>query len=63
PILTQRISQKKPENLAVTVITLEEKIKGWLNQINRSNNEPFKLDSKLLWGYKGLSFAKPNKIS
>lgn len=55
PILTKRISQKKPENLAVTVITLEEKIKGWLNQINRSNNEPFKLNSKLLWGYKGLT--------
>jgi tRNA(fMet)-specific endonuclease VapC len=55
PILTQRISQKRPEHLAVTVITLEEKIKGWLEQINKSNNEPFKPNSKLVWGYKGLA--------
>lgn len=54
PIVTQRIIQKKTENLAVTVITLGEKIKGWLNQINKSNNEPFKPNSRLVWGYKGL---------
>ncbi|MBK1987571.1 type II toxin-antitoxin system VapC family toxin [Sphaerospermopsis aphanizomenoides BCCUSP55] len=54
PRVAQRISQKKPENLAVTVITFEEKIKGWLNEINKSNNEPFKPNSKLIWGYKGL---------
>jgi hypothetical protein len=41
---------KKPETLAVTVITLGEKIKGWLNQINKSNNEPFKPNSRLVWG-------------
>ncbi|BAY25033.1 hypothetical protein NIES2100_48330 [Calothrix sp. NIES-2100] len=54
-MVTKRISQNKPESLAVTVITLEEKIKGWLNKINNSNNEPFKPNSQLLWAYKGLS--------
>ncbi|MFM6266878.1 MAG: type II toxin-antitoxin system VapC family toxin, partial [Dolichospermum sp.] len=52
PRVMQRINQKKPENLAVTVITFEEKIKGWLKEINKSNNEPFKPNSKLVWGYK-----------
>ncbi|MFM6255249.1 MAG: type II toxin-antitoxin system VapC family toxin [Dolichospermum sp.] len=55
PRVMQRINQKKPENLAVTVITFEEKIKGWLKEINKSNNEPFKPNSKLVWGYKGLA--------
>lgn len=55
PILIQRISQKKPESLAVTVITLEEKIKGWLKAINNRNNEPLKSNSKLIWAYKGLA--------
>jgi tRNA(fMet)-specific endonuclease VapC len=54
-MVTKRISQKKPESLAVTVITLEEKIKGWLKEINNSNNEPFKPNSKLVWAYKGLA--------
>ncbi len=55
PILIQRISQNKPESLAVTVITLEEKIKGWLKAINNRNNEPLKSNSKLIWAYKGLA--------
>lgn len=54
-LVTHRISQKKPENLAVTVITLEEKMKGWLNEINKRNNEAFRVNSKLLWAYKGLA--------
>ncbi|UKO97035.1 type II toxin-antitoxin system VapC family toxin [Nostoc sp. UHCC 0870] len=54
-IITKRISKKNPENLAVTVITLEEKMKGWLNEINKSNNEAFRVNSKLLWAYKGLA--------
>lgn len=55
PIVAKHISQKKPESLAVTVITLEEKMKGWLSKININNNEPFKSSSKLVWAYKGLS--------
>ncbi|MDZ7958958.1 MAG: type II toxin-antitoxin system VapC family toxin [Aulosira sp. DedQUE10] len=54
-ILIQRISKNKPKNLAVTVITLEEKIKGWLKVIKNSNNEPFKSNNKFVWAYKGLA--------
>ncbi|YAF97353.1 MAG: type II toxin-antitoxin system VapC family toxin [Nodularia sp. CChRGM 3473] len=42
PIVAKRISQKKPESLAVTVITLEEKMKGWLRKMNINNNEPLR---------------------
>lgn len=54
PILTQRISQKNPDNIALTVITLEEKMKGWLNTINKYNSYPFD-SNKLVWAYKGLA--------
>lgn len=53
PLVTQRIRQQNPENLAITVITFEEKVKGWLNVINKYNNQPSKYD-KLIWAYKGL---------
>lgn len=53
PAVTQRIRRMKPENLAVTVITLQEKMKGWLKAIHDCNNQPFKSD-KLIWAYKGL---------
>lgn len=53
PLVTQRIRQQNPENLAITVITFEEKVKGWLNVINKYNNQLSKYD-KLIWGYKGL---------
>jgi tRNA(fMet)-specific endonuclease VapC len=54
-ILTKRISQKNPENIALTVITLEEKMKGWLKSINEYNNNPFKSNNKLVWAYKRLA--------
>lgn len=53
PEVTQRVKRIKPENLAVTVITLQEKMKGWLKAIHDCNNQPFKSD-KLIWAYKGL---------
>lgn len=55
PVLIQRIRQKRPESIAVTAITLGEKIKGWLKAVNNNNNEPFKVNSKLVWAYKGLT--------
>ncbi|WP_225896279.1 PIN domain-containing protein [Amazonocrinis nigriterrae] len=55
PTVIQRISQKKPENLAVTVITLEEKIKGWLKSIKDCNSNLSKYNTKLVWAYKGLA--------
>ncbi|MCC5609558.1 type II toxin-antitoxin system VapC family toxin [Nostoc sp. CHAB 5834] len=53
PLVTQRIRQQNSPNLAITVITFEEKVKGWLNVINKYSNQPSKYD-KLIWGYKGL---------
>jgi tRNA(fMet)-specific endonuclease VapC len=54
PEVTQRIKIKNPENLAVTVITLEEKLQGRLNNINESNKKPLKSD-KLIASYKRLA--------
>ncbi|MHC5740774.1 MAG: type II toxin-antitoxin system VapC family toxin [Nostoc sp.] len=54
PEVTQRIRRKKPENLAVTVITLEEKLRGRLKSINEYNNKPLKSD-KLIAAYKRLA--------
>ncbi|MHC5860161.1 type II toxin-antitoxin system VapC family toxin [Nostoc sp.] len=54
PEVTQRIKRKNPENLAVTVITLEEKLRGRLKNINEYNNKPLKSD-KLIAGYKRLA--------
>ncbi|MEH1924888.1 type II toxin-antitoxin system VapC family toxin [Nostoc sp.] len=54
PEVTQRIKRKNPENLAVTVITLEEKLRGRLKNINEYNNKPLKSD-KLIAAYKRLA--------
>ena len=54
PEVTQRIRRKNPENLAVTVITLEEKLRGRLKNINEYNNKPLKSD-KLIAAYKRLA--------
>ncbi|BCL37394.1 type II toxin-antitoxin system VapC family toxin [Nostoc sp. MS1] len=54
PEVTQRIKIKRPENLAVTVITLEEKLRGRLKNINEYNNKPLKSD-KLIAAYKRLA--------
>ncbi|AVZ30869.1 type II toxin-antitoxin system VapC family toxin [Nodularia spumigena CS-584] len=55
PIVTQRISQENPENIALTVITLQEQMKGWLKEINKYNSQPFNSNNKLVWAYKGLA--------
>jgi tRNA(fMet)-specific endonuclease VapC len=39
PFVTQRIIHKNPENLAITVITVQEKLQGWLSVINRYNSQ------------------------
>lgn len=54
PEVTQRISGKNPGNLAVTVITLEEKLRGRLKNVNEYNNKPLKSD-KLIAAYKRLA--------
>lgn len=49
----QRINQMNFANTAITVVTLEEQMKGWLNVINRYNDQPFQ-SQKLILAYKGL---------
>jgi tRNA(fMet)-specific endonuclease VapC len=49
---------------AVTVITLEEQMKGWLNLINKYNDRPSQSE-KLILAYKGMrdSVEYINKIT
>ncbi|BAY99360.1 hypothetical protein NIES37_33420 [Tolypothrix tenuis PCC 7101] len=53
PLLQQRINQINPENLAITVVTLEEQMKGWLNVINKYNDKSPQSEN-LIMAYKGL---------
>ncbi|MBD2166747.1 type II toxin-antitoxin system VapC family toxin [Calothrix membranacea FACHB-236] len=53
PLLQQRINQINYENLAITVITLEEQMKGWLNIINKYNDKSPQSEN-LIMAYKGL---------
>jgi tRNA(fMet)-specific endonuclease VapC len=53
PIVTQRLNQINFVNTAITVVTLEEQMKGWLNVINKYNNQPSQSENLIL-AYKGL---------
>jgi tRNA(fMet)-specific endonuclease VapC len=53
PTVTQHLKQINFVNTAITVVTLEEQIKGWLNVINSYNNQPSQSE-KLILAYKGL---------
>ena len=50
PLLTQRINQVNPQELAVTVITVEEQMRGWL-KVTRGKNAQ---EERLIWAYQGL---------
>jgi tRNA(fMet)-specific endonuclease VapC len=49
PWLKQRINQINPQELAVTVITVEEQMRGWLKAI-RANSQK----ERIIWAYQGL---------
>ncbi len=53
PNVLQRINQVNSGNLAITVVTLEEQMKGWLNVINKYNDK-FPQSENLIMAYKGL---------
>ncbi len=53
PIVKQRINQISFANTAITVVTLEEQMKGWLNVINKYNEQSSQSE-KLILAYKGL---------
>lgn len=49
PLVKQRVNQVSIGNIAVTVITVEEQMRGWLDAIRKSSNA-----QRLAWGYLGL---------
>lgn len=51
PMMVQRV-EVNAENLAVTIVTVEEVIRGWFNVINQAS-APAQAD-KLVWGYSRL---------
>jgi len=51
PMMVQRV-EVNAENLAVTIVTVEEVIRGWFNVINQAS-APSQAD-KLVWGYTRL---------
>ena len=50
-MMVQRV-EVNAENLAVTIVTVEEVIRGWFNVINQAS-APSQAD-KLVWGYTRL---------
>ncbi|MEZ4862909.1 MAG: type II toxin-antitoxin system VapC family toxin [Caldilineaceae bacterium] len=49
PQVAERAYNLSPEEIAVTVISAEEQIRGWLNAIRRAE-----VGDRLTWGYLGL---------
>ena len=49
PLIKQRIDRVKSQDIAVTVITVEEQMRGWLDVIRQSSEA-----KRLKWGYLGL---------
>lgn len=49
PLVKKRVNQVNLEEIAVTVITVEEQMRGWLNAIRQSSDA-----QRLIWGYLGL---------
>ncbi|MBG1269227.1 type II toxin-antitoxin system VapC family toxin [Nostoc sp. WHI] len=49
PLIKQRINQVNFQDIAVTVITVEEQMRGWLDAIRQSSEA-----ERIRWGYLGL---------
>lgn len=52
PLVSKRVSEVKPEELAITLITVQEQMRGWLNVVRRESES-----ERLVWAYTGLSDA------
>ena len=49
PLVKQRVDRVNREEIAVTIISVEEQTRGWHNVIRQSGQS-----DRLLWAYKGL---------
>jgi len=49
PLVIQRVNAVNSEDIGLTVITVEEQMRGWLNAIRQSSRP-----DRLLWAYIGL---------
>lgn len=49
PVVKQRVSRVNYQEVAITVISVEEQMRGWLNIIRQSSQS-----DRLIWAYKGL---------
>jgi tRNA(fMet)-specific endonuclease VapC len=49
PQVRQRIRGTDPATLAITIISAEEQMRGWLDAIRRHNGSP-----RQIWAYQGL---------
>ncbi|MEQ9669113.1 type II toxin-antitoxin system VapC family toxin [Coleofasciculus sp. G2-EDA-02] len=52
PIVTQRVSTVNPDNIGVTVVTVEEQVRGWLSAIRKTSQSS--QPERLIWAYRGL---------
>ena len=49
PLIVERINIMNYEEIAITIVSVEEQTQGWLKAIKQSNQS-----NRLLWAYKGL---------
>lgn len=52
PIVSQRVSTVNPDNIGVTVVTVEEQVRGWLSAIRKTSQSS--QPERLIWAYRGL---------
>ena len=50
PLIRAKINQINSNNVVVTIISVQEQVKGWFNLINRNSDSP-----SIIWAYQGLS--------
>jgi len=52
PIVSQRVGAVNPDEIGVTVVTVEEQVRGWLNAIRQTSQSS--QPERLIWAYRGL---------
>ncbi len=64
PLIRQRVKTIQPQNIGITVVTIEEQMRGWLNAIRQASQAS--QSEKLIAAYAGVRnsviFFKPFEI-